>query len=140
MERAAALQLLKLTTSATREDVLQAFNRLARRYPMAQFPDRHMALLDAKTCLLSNKADFSAVLFDQQIDMSGFAPYLKRQVPNHQDANALRTQVANFMRPILRDTSELKVDESSMGSIFDMMQSMTPQDLAALFRRHFDDS
>ncbi len=75
MDRTTALNTLRLATDASHSDIIAAYNRLARRYPLQQFPKRHTQLLDAKTALLSPDNAYKAMLFEDTLDLSWLNTY-----------------------------------------------------------------
>ena len=77
MNRARALEVLRLGSAATEADIIAAYNRLARRYPMQQFPERHSDLLQAKTCLLQPELAFNHILHEETLELSWLNQYLK---------------------------------------------------------------
>ncbi|MFT5084196.1 MAG: hypothetical protein ACI9Y1_002249 [Lentisphaeria bacterium] len=75
MNREAALSTLRLTAQASHADIVAAYNRLARRYPLQKFPERHTRILEAKTALLSPESAFKEMLFAEAIDLNWLNPY-----------------------------------------------------------------
>ena len=75
MDRATALKTLNLSPNATETDILKAFSRLTRRYPLHQFPERHTLILEAKTALLNPALAFRDLLLDEQLDLSWIESY-----------------------------------------------------------------
>lgn len=106
MDKATALSTLKLPPSATRSDILAAFTRLARRYPLQQFPERHTRLLEAKKMLLNPEAGVKEILFGSEVDMSWLNHYIceqdVRDASATEDAHALHACVEALCRPHLQ--------------------------------------
>ena len=75
MDRETALATLRLSANASPADIVTAFSRLARRYPLQQFAERHSRLLEAKTALLSPELMFKEMLFEETIDLSWLNRY-----------------------------------------------------------------
>lgn len=75
MDRTTALEALRLADQASRTEIVTAYNRLARRYPLQQFPARHTRLLEAKTALLNPELVFKDLLFEETIDLGWLNRY-----------------------------------------------------------------
>lgn len=75
MDRETALDTLRLSTNASHADIVAAFSRLARRYPLQQFAERHTRLLEAKAALLSPELAFKDMLFEENIDLNWLNRY-----------------------------------------------------------------
>jgi hypothetical protein len=67
MDRNTALKTLRLLGEPQKREILTAYTRLARRFPIQQFPERHKRLLQAKEVLLSPEYGFQEVLFEQKV-------------------------------------------------------------------------
>ena len=112
IDRQAALTTLRLTEGASRADIIAAYSRLARRYPLQQFPERHTRLLEAKTLLLSPELAFKNILFEEQIDLSWLNPYSidedkANKNPTDSDQNPLQTCLQALFRPHFKKGSML---------------------------------
>ncbi|MEE8056623.1 MAG: hypothetical protein V3T17_02125 [Pseudomonadales bacterium] len=79
MDRETALNTLRLPANASRSAIVAAYSRLARRYPLQQFPERHTRLLQAKTVLLNPEKAFKAILMEETIDLSWLNPYSNKE-------------------------------------------------------------
>jgi hypothetical protein len=75
MDRETALDTLRLSANASHADIVAAFSRLARRYPLQQFAERHTRLLEAKSALLSPELAFKDMLFEENIDLNWLNRY-----------------------------------------------------------------
>lgn len=75
MDRETALGILRLSANASHADIVTAFSRLARRYPLQQFTERHTRLLEAKTALLNPELAFKDMLFRETIDLNWLNRY-----------------------------------------------------------------
>lgn len=102
MDRETALSTLRLSTDATHADILTAFSRLARRYPLQQFPKRHTSLLEAKSVLLNPELAFRNVLFDEHIDLGWLNRYSKKDESNKSITSADQDPIQFCMEAIFR--------------------------------------
>jgi hypothetical protein len=75
MDRETALNTLRLPANADHSQIVSAYNRLARRYPLQQFPDRHTRLLQAKTLLLNPETAFKDILTEDTVNLSWLNRY-----------------------------------------------------------------
>lgn len=78
-EQAQATLRLSEVASPTQKQVLEAFTRLARRYPAASFPERFRELIQARDTLLDPARDLRSLFTARHIDISWLATLLPRQ-------------------------------------------------------------
>ena len=78
MDREAALNTLRLPANADYSQIVSAYSRLARRYPLQQFPERHTRLLQAKTLLLNPETAFKDILTEDTVNLSWLNRYATR--------------------------------------------------------------
>ena len=106
MDRETALSTLRLSTDASRTDIVTAYSRLARRYPLQQFPERHARLLEAKTALLSPELAVKNILLEEHIDMGWLNRYSKESKSNKKttsvDQNPMQLCIEAIFRPHLK--------------------------------------
>lgn len=109
MDNATALKTLRLEPGADRSAILTAYARLARRYPLAQFPERHTRLLEAKETLLNPEAVFKNILFDNQVELAWLSGALTgRRVTQVQDMPTSQL-LAELMRRPIKEYTESQI-------------------------------
>ena len=79
MDRETALNTLRLPANADHSQIVSAYGRLARRYPLQQFPERHTRLLQAKTLLLNPETAFKEILTEDTVNLSWLNRYATRE-------------------------------------------------------------
>ncbi len=126
MDRQTAQEVLRLSDSPSRKEVVTAYSRLARRYPMQQFPERHARLLEAKDALLNPQMAFKAILTEQTVDLTWLNRH-ERQKTNQASSNVNDVQVdprqylEAWCRPHFKKGIELFPDESGCESMLEEM-------------------
>lgn len=136
MDNATALKTLRLEPGAGRSDILTAYTRLARRYPLAQFPERHTRLLEAKQTLLNPEAVFKHILFDNPVELAWLGDALGPQRATQAQEMPVSQLLAELMRRPLRQYAESQAtfrDRSSDNAIEQMLEELGAGDLENLF-------
>ena len=82
MDRETALNTLRLPADADHSQIVSAYSRLARRYPLQQFPERHTRLLQAKTLLLNPQTAFKDILTEDTVNLSWLNRYATTGMAN----------------------------------------------------------
>ena len=82
MDREAALNTLRLPANADYSQIVSAYSRLARRYPLQQFPERHTRLLQAKTLLRNPETAFKDILTEDTVNLSWLNRYATMETAN----------------------------------------------------------
>jgi hypothetical protein len=82
MDRETALNTLRLPADADHSQIVSAYSRLARRYPLQQFPERHTRLLQAKTLLLNPETAFKEILTEDRVNLSWLNRYATTGMAN----------------------------------------------------------
>jgi hypothetical protein len=77
-DEALAVLGLRERTEAGRDEVLRAFERLARRYPPRAFPERFERIIAARDLLLGDERYWRAQLLSRHLDLSWILPHLPR--------------------------------------------------------------
>ena len=140
MDRETALNTLRLAADASHTDVIAAYSRLARRYPLQQFPERHARLLEAKTALLSPELAFRDMLFDEQIDMSWLNRYSSQdesnQNPVSADESRLQPCLETLFRPHLRKgTALFPMSTHMLDGLGQLLDELGPDGLEELIEK-----
>ena len=149
MDRETALSTLRLSADASRTDILTAFSRLARRYPLQQFPERHARLLEAKTALLSPELVVKNILFEDRVDVAWLNRYPKEGQSNEAAARAehkpMQLQIEAMFRPHLKRGLSLFPVGTSFGQevnrLFDELgpddffDELSPDDLLEMMEK-----
>lgn len=135
MDNATAFKTLRLEPGAGRSDILTAYARLARRYPLAQFPERHTRLLEAKQTLLNPEAVFKNILFDSQVELAWLSEALThRQATNVQEM-PISQLLAELMRRPIKEYAESQINYRAMSpdkAIEQMLDELGPAGLERL--------
>lgn len=76
-EQALTVMGLAAVPEADADAVQRAFERLARRYPQAHFPERFRELLEARDRLLDSGRNWREELHSGTLNLSWVPPYLK---------------------------------------------------------------
>ncbi|MFT5083320.1 MAG: hypothetical protein ACI9Y1_001362 [Lentisphaeria bacterium] len=134
MNREAALNTLRLTAQASHADIVAAYNRLARRYPLQQFPARHTGILEAKTALLSPESAFKEMLFAETIDLNWLNSYSinseKGQDTTSIDEAHSKQCLETLFRPHLKKGCDLFPPSVGMETeFFQMLNELGPEGL-----------
>ena len=82
MDRETALNTLRLPADADHSQIVSAYSRLARRYPLQQFPERHTRLLQAKTLLLNPQTAFKDILTEDTVNLNWLNRYAAGETAN----------------------------------------------------------
>ena len=137
MDRETALGTLRLSANASHDDVVTAFSRLARRYPLQQFAERHTRLLEAKTALLSPELAFKDMLFEETIDLNWLNRYTTRNEADQETASADKSNPKQCLEALLR--THLKKGrtlfpmDAAMGNDFaEILDELGPEGLRKL--------
>lgn len=102
MDRETALNTLRLPADADHSQIVSAYSRLARRYPLQQFPERHTCLLQAKTLLLNPQTAFKDILTEDTVNLSWLNRYATGGGPEVASAElAPRQCLEAMLRPHL---------------------------------------
>ncbi|MBB3061695.1 hypothetical protein [Microbulbifer rhizosphaerae] len=134
MDKSTALETLRLSPGAEPKAIVAAYTRLARRYPMHQFPERHGRLLQAKEILLNPAGVFHKILFDEEVSLDWYPP---RQPQGTRQEPALAHSLAAILRPAILNAGS--VPFASTASIDDMLGMIDPKVLAGLLESFGDD-
>ena len=107
IDREAALKALRLDAEATREQIVGAYNKLARRYPLQQFPDRHSKILQAKAALLNPEQAFKMILQQDSVDLRWLNRYSKQNsndsIARDKGAIDVKDCLSAMMRPSIKN-------------------------------------
>jgi hypothetical protein len=120
IDRETALNTLRLSAQANRADIVTAYSRLARRYPLQQFPERHTRLLEAKTALLSPELGFRDMLFEEAVDLSWLNRYPTEEKTNQDTVPVGTSPVSTpphpkqFLEALFRPHLKKNLELSSM--------------------------
>lgn len=142
MDRQTALTTLRLSAQADRRDIITAYTRLARRYPLQQFPERHAQLLEAKTALLNPELGFKEMLFEENVDLGWLNHYAakKETSPDTTHTNKIadsKQLLAALFRPHLKKgLNLLAVPASGADAKFaQALGEIGPEDLEEFMKR-----
>ncbi len=127
INREVALNTLRLPIDANRADIISAYGRLARRYPLQQFPERHSQLLEAKSLLLNPELAFQEILTEDVLDISWLNQYShlpqSENNVNVVDTNsAMKNCLQALLRPHLLKKAALFEDKLDIGFDADIDQ------------------
>jgi hypothetical protein len=129
MDTQTARTALGVTDTATDADIIKAYTRLTRRYPMQQFPERHQELLEAKDALMQSDRVWQDILFSSQVSL----PWLQAHVPSQSNAATdIRWAVGQISRPIIEEYTQEPLDPWSAEPNLDELMAM----FGELMRRH----
>ncbi len=129
MDKNTALSTLRLSEEPERQAIITAYTRLARRYPMHQFPERHSCLLQAKEVLLNPETRFRDILFEDEVDIDWYQP---PDPATTGQGSSLQQSLAAILRPVIRTTAESSSELGSLSFLQDMMEELEPDELAKL--------
>ena len=138
IDRKTALDTLRLPANAGRSEIVVAYNRLARRYPLQQFPERHTRLLQAKTVLLNPETAFKAMLMEETIDLSWLNRYSTQRTDNGETASAglsanPKQCLEAMFRPQLKKGVDLFPEAFGLDNEFaQMIKALGPEGLQGL--------
>lgn len=136
MDKETALGTLRLSTDESRTDIIAAYDRLARRYPLQQFSERHARLLEAKTILLSPELAFKNILLEEHIDMKWLNRYSSRDESSQlasADQNTLPLCLEALCRSHLKKGFSLfPIDASMEGEFAQLFDELGPDGLQEL--------
>jgi len=136
MDRETALNTLRLSAHASRADIIDSYARLARRYPLQQFPERHTRLLEAKTALLSPESAFKDMLFEEIIDLHWLNRYSSKGETNQSSASVdgphPKQCLEALFRPILKMGLDLFPVNDSMTEFAQLLDEISPEGLQDL--------
>lgn len=138
MDNTTALKTLRLEPGASRSEIIAAYARLARRYPLAQFPDRHTRLLDAKQTLLQPEAVFKEILHHDRIELAWLSEALSAGEDADIQQMTINQLLAGLMRRPLREHAEAQVGRNTMlpgHALAQLLEEMGPEGLENLLRR-----
>jgi hypothetical protein len=124
-----ALAVLGLCERAElgRDEVLKAFERLARRYPPRAFPERFERIIAARDLLLGDERYWRAQVLSRHLDLSWILPYLPKDPLATLPEPTAREALQGFLRNAYRDLP-LRRDKGDADSLFESL-------LESLFRR-----
>ncbi|MGH8584452.1 MAG: hypothetical protein ACREWG_17115 [Gammaproteobacteria bacterium] len=111
-EEALAVLALQAQPDADRDTVQRAFERLARRYPQQQFPERFRQLLEARDLMLNADREWREQLESGTLDLSWALSYLPddpfSRLPQPGDREALQACLRRAFRgePLGEDVSQ----------------------------------
>lgn len=127
-----ALAALRLPPEAlpSRREVLEAFARLSRRYPLVSFPERFGELLAARDALLDPARDLRDLFTARQVDLT-WLPALAQTKSVERDEDGGRELLLDMLRKVFVEGDGYGPDESGLGEILD---SMDPEMLEAALR------
>ena len=115
---------------------MSAYNRLARRYPLQQFPDRHTRLNEAKSVLLNPETGFKEILTESDLDISWLNQYSTKPVPDNADpVDPLSNPRQSFevlMRPHIQYGVDSLIGTDEMdftGKFRDILKYIDPDEL-----------
>ena len=135
MDKSTALSTLRLSGEPERQAIITAYTRLARRYPMHQFPERHSRLLQAKEALLNPEMRFRDILFENEADIDWYQP--PEQTTTGQ-GNSLQQSLTAILRPIMRSVTQPSPELDPLSFLQDMMEQLGPDELAKLIEEDWD--
>jgi curved DNA-binding protein CbpA len=125
-DEALAVLGLPERTEAGRDEVLKAFERLARRYPPRAFPERFERIIAARDLLLGDERYWRAQLLSRHIDLGWMLPHLPEDPLATLPELTAREALQGFLRNAYRD-DPLR-DEDDVQDLFESL-------LESLFRR-----
>jgi hypothetical protein len=142
MDRETALGILRLSANASHADIVTAFSRLARRYPLEQFTERHSQLLEAKTALLSPELAFKDMLFKETIDLNWLNRYTVgdgvNQDPAPADGQNPKQCLEALLRPHLKKGISLfPIDATMEENLSQILDEFGPEGLREMIE-NFD--
>lgn len=142
MDRETALGILRLSANASHADIVTAFSRLARRYPLQQFTEGHTRLLEAKTALISPELAFKDMLFKETIDLNWLNRYTTGDGANQDTAsddepNPKQCLEALFRPHLKKGRSLFPVGAAIGGSLSQILDELGPKGLRDLIE-NFD--
>jgi hypothetical protein len=122
MDRETALNTLRLPADADHSQIVSAYGRLARRYPLQQFPERHTRLLQAKTLLLNPETAFKDILTEDTVNLSWLNRYATGETANSGRAVESASAEPNLkqcLEAMLRPHLISNADSFSRTGVFD---------------------
>ncbi|MDQ3773567.1 MAG: hypothetical protein M3461_03920 [Pseudomonadota bacterium] len=102
-DEALAVLGLRERTEAGRDEVLKAFERLARRYPPRAFPERFERIIAARDLLLGDERYWRAQVLSRHLDLSWMLPHLPEDPLATLPAPTARETLQGFLREAYRD-------------------------------------
>lgn len=135
MDKSTALSTLRLSGEPERQAIITAYTRLARRYPMHQFPERHSRLLQAKEALLNPEMRFRDILFENKADIDWYQP--PEQTTTGQ-GSSLQQSLTAILRPVMRSVTQPSPELDPLSFLQDMMEQLGPDELAKLIEEDWD--
>lgn len=140
MNQTTALEALRLKDQASRTEIVTAYNRLARRYPLQQFPERHTRLLEAKTALLNPELGFKDLLFEETIDLSWLnryaaEPTASKDTPVGQSSGPKQCLDALFRSHFKKSVDLFSVDVGMPEDFARILEEIGPDNLQELMER-----
>ena len=142
MDRETALTTLRLSKAPEPSEIISAYNRLARRYPLQQFPERHTRLNEAKSALLNPEIGFKGILTEEDLDLSWLdkhstTPATEKPGPKEALSNP-RQSVEVLMRPHFQEGADLLLqtfrDENPM-ELDPLIDDMDPNELRRMINQ-----
>jgi len=131
MDRSTALSTLRLSGEPERQAIINAYTRLARRYPMHQFPERHSHLLQAKEILLNPEMRFKDILFGDEVNVDWYQP--PEQITIGQ-GSSLQQSLTAILRPVMQSVTQPSSELEPLSFLQDMLEELGPDELARLIR------
>ncbi len=122
-DEALAVLALRERTEAGRDEVLKAFERLARRYPPRAFPERFERIIAARDLLLGHERYWRAQVLSRHLDLGWMLPHLPADPLANLPEPTAREALQGFLRNAYRD-DPLRDEDDAQGLFESLLESL----------------
>ncbi|MBN4055257.1 hypothetical protein JYU12_00775 [bacterium AH-315-K03] len=134
MDKNTALSVLRLEETVDRTQIVSAYNRLARRYPMQQFPQRHNQLLQAKEVLLNPQVVFQDIFHNDVLNLKWLNQFTTNNNKNSDNNPRYNSKecLEALLRPHFARGFELFYHESTLEN---MLSDLDPAEIEEMMKQ-----
>ena len=122
-DKALAVLGLRERAEAGRDEVLKAFERLARRYPPRAFPERFERIIAARDLLLGDERYWRAQVLSRHLDLGWILPHLPEDPLATVPEPTAREALQGFLRNAYRD-DPLRDEDDTQGLFESLLESL----------------
>ncbi len=122
-DEARAVLGLRERAEAGRDEVLKAFERLARRYPPRAFPERFERIIAARDLLLGDERYWRAQVLSRHLDLRWMLPHLPEDPLATLPEPTAREALQGFLREAYRDIP-LREEDDAHGLFESLLESL----------------
>jgi hypothetical protein len=122
-DEARAVLGLRERAEAGRDEILKAFERLARRYPPRAFPERFERIIAARDLLLGDERYWRAQVLSRHLDLGWMLPHLPEDPLATLPQPTARETLQAFLRNAYRD-DPLRHEDDAQGLFERVLESL----------------